>query len=525
MTPAALLSWRGKGRIPLYMRIWFLLAGVLMTTMPLAAEVRRPAVAGSFYPADPTRLAAEVRAYLGEAAAAVPTPQALVVPHAGYVYSGATAGKTFAPLRGARPSRVILLGPSHRASFRGAALPDKRLIAFATPLGELPLDRAALATLRASALFNGPPEAHEGEHCLEVELPFLQETVGQVPIVPILIGHTTDRRDAATLARGLAPVVDQRTVVIVSTDFTHHGRAYGHSPFPIDRQLPATLRELARRTADRAAALDPRGFWYQVDITSDTVCGARPVTVLLELLTHAFSGRGAVVEVTTSADLSGNLQQLVVYAGIIFTGQWTPWRELPPNPPLGSLDEAEQRAALALARATLVSYLGKGAELASWFATHQVSGNLAATAGVFVTIHNTGARAAKQGRLRGCIGNLEGREPLVDGIVHAARSAAHDPRFPPLTREELPHVSLEISVLSPLTQVGGPEAIEVGRHGVLLSKNGRRAVFLPQVAVEAGWNRDTMLSQLALKAGLPSDAWKSGATFQIFTAQVFGEPE
>jgi AmmeMemoRadiSam system protein A len=140
-----------------------------------------------------------------------------------------------------------------------------------------------------------------------------------------------------------------------------------------------------------------------------------------------------------------------------------------------------------------------------------------------VTVNNTGRRAETEGRLRACMGIIEAREPLVEAIVSAAVSAAHDPRFPPLTAEELDEMELEVSVLSPTSQVAGPEAIEVGRHGVVLSKSGRRAVFLPQVAPEQGWTRDEMLSHLARKAGLPADAWRQGATFEVFTAQVIEE--
>lgn len=496
-----------------------------MTSTPLAAEVRRPAVAGSFYSADPRQLAAEVRRFLGASPTAGEKPLAVIAPHAGYVFSGPTAGKTFAPLRGAQVSRIIVLGPSHRASFRGAALPSKELTAFATPLGDFPLDADALAALRSVPLFQGPPSAHEGEHCLEVELPFVQEVLGQVPIVPVLIGHLSSREDAAILARGLARLVNESTVVVVSSDFTHHGRPYGHTPFPTDRHLHPTLVDLARATAERAAAIDPRGFWHQVEVSGDTVCGVRPVAVLLELLSHSFEGKGQVVDVTTSAEVSGNLHQVVAYAGVSFVGRWTPWREAASPPPLRRLDEGEQRAALALARATLETYLTKGPQLARWFSAHRLTGNLQAIAGVFVTIHNTGARAAKQGRLRGCIGTIVGREPLVDAIVRAATSAANDPRFPPLKREELPQVSLEVSVLSPPSPVPGPTAIELGRHGVILAKEGRTAVFLPQVASETGWDRETFLSQLSRKAGLPDDAWRTGASLEVFTAQVFGEPE
>jgi AmmeMemoRadiSam system protein A len=152
-------------------------------------------------------------------------------------------------------------------------------------------------------------------------------------------------------------------------------------------------------------------------------------------------------------------------------------------------------------------------------------GNLAAPSGVFVTINNRGAKAKKEGKLRGCIGTMEASEPLVDAVVDAAVSAAHDPRFPELDPSELSQVTLEVSVLSPMHTVSGPDDIVLGKHGVFLTKGGRRAVFLPQVATETKWDLATFLSNLSMKAGLSPDAWKSGATFEVFTAQVFGEEE
>lgn len=503
-------------------RVWVAL-GVLMLGWNLHGEVRPPAVAGGFYTANAGELRAEVQRYLAAGTTRSDQPAAVIVPHAGYVYSGATAGKTFAALRGHRFSRVILLGPSHRAHFGGGALPAPELTAFGTPLGKVPLDLQALASLRSHEAFAGPPRAHDGEHCLEVLLPFIQEALGEVAIVPILVGAQTDRALTRTLARALAPLVGPGTLVVVSSDFTHHGPSYGHSPFPRDRSLVGRLEELGQLTAQRAAAIDARGFAAQVEVSEDTVCGIRPIGVLLELLSRAFGGVGTVVEVTTSAAVSRSTDMVVTYAGILFGGEWSPWREAGPEPALEALTNEEQKAALALARATLASHLERGPELARWFASHRVADNLAARAGVFVTLHNTGERAQRDGRLRGCIGVIEAREPLVDAIVHAAVSAAHDPRFPALTARELAGVEVEISVLSPMRQVPSADAIELGTHGVLLGKGGRSAVFLPQVATETGWDKATFLSHLAQKAGLPADAWKQGTTFQVFTAQVFSE--
>jgi len=500
------------------------IVGVLMFGARLSAEVRPPAVAGSFYPGQRATLESEVKRFL---AGGAPRPDvvAVIVPHAGYVFSGATAGAAFAALGGTHPTRVVLLGPSHHAGFRGAALPAPGISAFATPLGSLPLDRAAVERLRRLPGFDGPPSAHGPEHCLEVELPFLQVALGEVPIVPVLVGSATDLEAAAELARGLSAVVDAGTVVVVSSDFTHHGAAYGYAPFARGTDLGERLVALGRDTAERAAAMDLRGFSQQVEVSGDTVCGAKPISVLLSLLQHAFTGSGQVVAVTTSGEVSGNWSQVVTYASVVFAGGWQAWREAEATPSLGSLSSAEKTALLSLARATLETHLDHGGSLARWFAAHRVAGNLAAPAGVFVTIHNRAAKAQREGRLRGCIGVMEAREPLVDAVIHAAVSAAHDPRFPPLEQRELAEVSLEVSVLSPMRRVADHTAIRLGLHGVVLTKGGRRAVFLPQVASETGWDLATFLSQLALKAGLPADAWRSGATFEVFTADVFSEPE
>jgi AmmeMemoRadiSam system protein A len=190
---------------------------------------------------------------------------------------------------------------------------------------------------------------------------------------------------------------------------------------------------------------------------------------------------------------------------------------------LGDLTSEQGEALLGLARATLESHLEHGASLARWFAAKGSGVDYRALAGAFVTLHNVGERARRSGRLRACMGVIEARQPMLDAVVHAAVSAIYDPRFPRVTAAELDQLELEVSVLSPTRTVPGPEAIRVGQHGVVLSKGGKRAVFLPQVAPEQGWDRDTMLDHLARKAGLPTDGWRSGARFELFTAQVFSE--
>lgn len=500
---------------------------VLLATLAATGGVatRPSAVAGGFYPASAEQLAADVSRFL-EAAGDVPaTATALVVPHAGYDYSGPVAGEGFARLR-RDLRRVILLGPSHHMGFAGGALPAAGLTAFATPLGDVALDTAALATLRRAPGFDGPAAAHDREHCLEVELPFLQRVVPDATVVPVLVGAGTDSERAAAMARQLAGLLDEHTGVVVSSDFTHWGVAYGWTPFEGAPDPIAKLLALGRATAGRIAAIDPRGFAHQVEVSGDTVCGARPIEVLLALLQAAFDGDGSVLDVTTSALRSGRSDLSVTYAAVAFEGSWHGWREAPsavPGKGESVLTEDQQRQVLALARATLHSHLAHDGALAEWYAANPVTGALAAPAGAFVTLHNTGERARREGRLRACMGMMSAREPLVDAVVHAAESAAHDPRFPELRLAELDGIQLEVSVLSPLERVASPASIVVGKHGVVLTKSGRSAVFLPQVASEQGWDRDTMLDYLAAKAGLPRDAWRHGATFEVFTAQVFAE--
>ncbi|MGD9253653.1 MAG: AmmeMemoRadiSam system protein B [Holophagae bacterium] len=493
---------------------------LLMAASTAGAGVRPPAVAGSFYTEDPAGLRAEVERYLGSG-----PPQsgvrALVVPHAGYVFSGAVAGTAFAALDGDAVHRVVLLGPSHHRGFRGAALPDPSVTSFATPLGDVPLDVQVLERLRGLEGFGGPPAAHDPEHSLEVELPFLQVAAPKAKIVPVLLGNGTDLELAGKLARTLSSIVDENTIVVVSSDFTHHGENYGWTPFS-GPDLPDQLLRLGRETAALLAAPEPVGFAHQVEVSGDTVCGAKPSMVLAELLRHAFAGSGEVEQVTTSGHVSGRWDLSVTYASIIYRGAWSPWRT-DETPALGEV-EAEQGARMAsLARATLESYLLHDGSVASWYLDRGDDSLSRTLAGAFVTLNRKGTRPGDPRRLRACMGVVEATQPLERAVVQAAVWAAQDPRFPRLKANELEEISVEVSILSPRRRVPGPGAIEVGVHGVLLRKGAKQALFLPQVATEQGWNRRQMLDQLARKAGLPADGWRNGAEFEVFTAQVFEE--
>ena len=489
-----------------------------------AAEVRPPAVAGTFYPGEPEVLRAAVDTML-DAAAGVRSEgaaRALIVPHAGYAYSGPTAANAFSRLSGEDVRRVILLGPSHHFAFSGGALPEASVTGFETPLGVMPIDGKAVAELRRSSLFGGPAEAHAKEHSLEVELPFLQVVAPKATLVPVVVGANTDFAACGAMAEQLAGLLDETTVVVASSDFTHHGDRYGWSPYAGD-ELADTLLRVAQETAERAVKLDARGFVRQVEVSGDTVCGVRPVGVLTALLEQAFRGAGELLQVTTSGHVSGSFDLSVSYVAAAFEGAWTSWRTAAPPPTADDLDRQSGIALVELARATLRGALTHDTEVARWFAAHPDRQRWEGLAGAFVTLNNTGKKARTEGRLRACMGVVEATQPLIDAVVQAAVWAAQDPRFPPLQLEELDTVEIEVSVLSPMQPVRSHRFIEVGTHGVLMTKNGHRALYLPQVAVEQGWNLEAMLDNLSLKAGLPRTAWKHGATFEVFTSQVFSE--
>lgn len=502
-----------------------LLVGLLVVAVAASAEVRPPAVAGSFYTADADALRAQVEMLLEDARkkpSGAPA-RALVVPHAGYSFSGPTAALAFARLPEQGVRRVILLGPSHHMRFSGGALPAEGVTAFETPLGKMTLDAKAIKILRGRGEFSGPADAHGPEHSLEVELPFIQVVASEAKLVPITVGPDSDLETCVKMAEALADVLDENTVVIASSDFTHHGRRYGWSPYD-DSDLGETLLAVGRRTAGRAAAMDTRGFMTQIDVSGDTVCGVRPVGVLTALLAHAFEGTGTVLDVTTSGHVTGDFDLSVTYAAISFSGTWKPWRESVAVEAV-DLDPKAGRELVSMARSVLETRLNHNTELASWFARAGNDEAFLMPAGAFVTLNNTGSRVGRVGRLRACMGVIEARQPLLDAVVQAAVWATQDPRFPPLDAAELDKVEVEVSVLSPMRKIDSFKLIEVGTHGVLMTKDGRRAVFLPNVAVEQGWNRDTMLEHLSAKAGLPQDAWRHGATFEVFTSQIFKERE
>ncbi len=485
-----------------------------------------PAVAGTWYPSSAGELARTVDGMLSATApqegAMARSVVALIAPHAGFVYSGEVAGRGFRLLAGGRYSRIVLIGPSHYAGFRGAVVPDAT--SMGTPLGEVPIDDAALDLVRDRPGFHVDNDPFVREHCLEAEIPFLQRVLEPGwRVVPVLVGSGVAGRGAQELADGLAPLIGPDTLVVVSSDFTHFGRGFGYAPFRED--VEDRIRDLDLGAVRLIEARDAKGFEDYVDRTGATICGRSAIGVLLRALPPG-EVEASLVAYDTSGRMTGDFSHTVSYASVVFrrlaparAGTNEPRRRADLTPP-------EKRTLLALAQASIRDALLGDGSLARALETADLTPRLHEVGAAFVTLKEPPpGKPDAEPELRGCIGTIFAHEPLHQSVVHnAVQAALHDPRFPPLRAHELESVALSLSVLSPIRPIAAPESIVPGRDGVVLAKGPFGSVFLPQVAAEQGWGTRELLEHLALKAGLPRDGWK-GADLSVFEAEVFGAGE
>ncbi len=429
--------------------------------------VRPAAVAGTFYPGDPRSLAAEVDDLIGGVEQLAPRlgfPKALVVPHAGYIYSGPVAARAYdviAPARGI-VKRVVLLGPVHRVAVRGLALPAAEF--FDTPLGRIPIDQDAVRGLASLPQVVSSAPAHAMEHSLEVQLPFLQKVLGDFSLVPLAVGMASVEEVAAVLERLWGGA---ETLIVVSTDLSHY-HAYDKA------------RQIDGATIARIAGL-------ATDINHEEACGATPLNGLLKVVKNRNLSI-KLLAACNSGDTAGGKEQVVGYSSFA----------LHEGGAGVSLDEAGGTL-LAIARSSIENSLsGKESKLFS------ESPWLRQAGATFITLMKSGA-------LRGCVGSLQAVRPLeIDTAENALGAAFRDPRFAAMTAEEWPQCGVEVSLLSapkPLRFADEADLvsqIHAGEDGLILECDGKRATFLPQVW-EGLPQKEIFLRELVKKAGLPAD--------------------
>ena len=476
------------------------------------AEPRQPQVAGAFYPADPSELRALVTRLLEQSPApqaSAQKPRLLISPHAGYRYSGLVAARAFREVQGRRYDGVVVVGFTHRGRFDGTSVDDRE--SYQTPLGLIPIDPEAVAFLKTQPTIHHLEEAHAGgEHSMEVMLPFLQVALapqaslseakraglGDFKLVPLLMGSQS-QSDAEALAGALAALAARGDYLFVfSTDLSHY-----HPYDDAVRLDTVTVNAVLGETAGAVHRLFAGGALE--------ACGRGPITAALLLAQKLGYPERRLLLYKNSGDTAGDKSRVVGYGSI---GMY-PRESLPPE------DVVSREAGMAMvaaARGAITVRLTKAS--AAPPLSVEAYPQLARARGLFVTLR-------KHGQLRGCIGRIPNEEiPLATLLpVVALDAALRDRRFTPLTAEELGDITVEVSVLSRPKPIQHAEEIVAGRDGVVLRKDGRSGVFLPQVWHETGWTRREFLEELASqKAGLPSDAWQDAQLF-TFQDQVFEE--
>jgi AmmeMemoRadiSam system protein B/AmmeMemoRadiSam system protein A len=471
----------------------------------VAARVREPAVAGLFYPKDPAELSKMIEAYLAAAQVQpVGELKALVCPHAGYPYSGPVAAYAYKLLAGKHYDTVVVMGPSHYAYLHAASVANARL--YRTPLGDVPIsDKARLLAgsspfalepscevqrpdwwLQSSRLAPAVDTAETWEHSVEVEIPFLQKTLGRFQLVPVVCGDV----DPGRAAKALEPILDDRTLVVASSDLSHY--------YSYDR-----ARELDRSCVDAICRLDIGAM------ESQEACGKIPILILMNVAKDR-GWKVRLLDARNSGDTAGDKSRVVGYAAIAF---YAPFGE--------RLGADERKSLLRIARGALRAAVDTG-RLPE---TPSPGPGLAEPRGCFVTL-------TRHGELRGCIGYLTPRGPLYQAVAENARNAAlEDPRFPPVTAREADGLNIEISVLSeprPLS-FSSPDdllqKLQPGVDGVILRIGDHVATYLPQVWEQLP-DKKAFLGSLAEKAGCGPSDWRiPGTTVYLYEAEAFKEPE
>ena len=455
-------------------------------------DVRPPAVAQLFYPGDARSLADEVTAYLEQVQdtpLAPGFPKAVIVPHAGYIYSGPVAASAYDLLRPARGivRRAVVLGPCHRVPVRGLALPAAS--AFDTPLGRIPLDEEAIASIRGLPQVVESAATHAQEHALEVQLPFLQQVLGEFSLVPLVVGSVAPEKVAEVLEHLWG---GDETLFVISSDLSHY-----HS------------YEAARRI-DGATVQAILGF--DAGISHEQACGATPVAGAL-IAARRKGLAPKLLDCRNSGDTAGGKDQVVGYASFA----------LAPGSPRYEAEHG--RKLLQIARASISAALGPGPEGGApaaeepWLKEWRAS---------FVTL--------MQGEeLRGCVGTLEAQRPLAADVAENARAAAfQDTRFKPLARDEFARTEIEVSLLSAPKRLRFEDHADLiarlrpGVDGVILEqgdeKSGKRATFLPQVW-EGLPDPEQFIVHLKQKAGIPQNASTQSCRVKRYTVLKWREVE
>ncbi len=472
-------------------------------------DIRKPAVAGTFYPAGAGELAKTLAMMFAEVdkPAITGRPFALIAPHAGYPYSGKTAAKAYKLLEGEEYDTVVIVAPSHTMFFKGCAVYGGG--GYQTPLGVIETDHelaARIGSINPVVYLSNMGHAEgstRGEHALEVQLPFLQIVLGKFKLVAIVMGDQ-ESNSIHGLAEVLAATLrDTNTLMIASTDLSHF-----HSESAA-RKLDLTIQSAVEK-------FDTDLLARTLDSGKGEACGGGPVLAVMQAAKRLGATEVRFLDYTTSGATTGDFDEVVGYLSAAIVGERKPVvaevlgaRAAKPGEHLPFNDD-DRALLLRIAREAIAAHLeNRKYNPPSSEATER-------KAGVFVTL-------TLDNELRGCIGQIGGRGPVYLAVAEMAVAAAsEDPRFVPLTPDEFARIGIEISVMSSLTIVRRFGEIKIGRDGLMIKLDNHSGLLLPQVATDHGWTAIEFLEQTCLKAGLPKHSYKDrDAEIYRFSAEVF----
>lgn len=470
---------------------------------------RNPAVAGAFYPSDRKELSKTLEGSFNRAKVILDQqPLAVVVPHAGYVFSGDVAAAGYKQINRDRDFKhIFIIASSHTMYFDGASIYTQG--DFITPLGKVKVDELGKDLDKKYAFINSNPEPHEKEHSIEVQLPFLQYWLKKpFSIVPIVIGGQS-QSTCKNLADALAPYFSDENLFIVSSDFSHYPNSSDATES--DKLMAdAILKNSSSSFVTTKIIDESKGIPGLVT----AMCGWTSMLTLLDITEdrNDIAYKKILYQNSGDSPLYGDKSRVVGYNAICAIKT-----ESKVDKSQFSLSEEDKVELLKIARRTIVRYINDGK--IDEIDKSKLSANLLVEAGAFVTLK-------KEGQLRGCIGSFNPEKPLCEVVQSMAiASATQDYRFTPVVADEVSSLEIEISVLTPLKKIKSIDEIVLGKHGIYIKKGGRSGTFLPQVANTTGWTLDDFLGHCAQdKAGIGWYGWKE-AELYTYEAIVFEEHE
>lgn len=464
--------------------------------------IRPAAFAGQFYPADKEELSAVIRGYLAgaETAGATGTPKVIIVPHAGYDYSGPVSAAAYKAIAGQEVRRVYIIANSHHRYFSGLETDGSDY--WETPLGLVAVDQEKVRSLAAaSPLIKINRAEEDADHVIEVQLPFLQTVLGTgFKIVSLMFGNT-DEDSYQTLARVLVDNLEPGDIIIASSDMSHYP-----SDEVAERIDSETLRLIGQE--DIAALVQHSQVSLKETGEETVLCGLEAVKTAIAIAKE-LGLQPQIRKYQNSGDtVFGDKKAVVGYGAVIF---WDPASANQST--LEPISAADQAILKEIAQQAVETYIKKRGIINPKISSPRLN----QSQGAFVTLRIGG-------ELRGCLGEIAASGPLWQVVRDMAIAAAtEDGRFTPVTEEELDSLEYEISALSRPEKIGDWRAIDLGQDGVIVRKGRKSGVFLPQVAAEIGWSREEFLRQLcSQKAGLPADCYQDPEVeLEVFRAQAF----